>query len=626
MSTSTRRDKGKGRAAPHAEPSLLSNSSGALPAQDASYVPPALELKKYLHGAKQHILKKHAHPPKRHKGSAGAGGSGGGDRKLAHHLAHLSATATAAAEHAYEHDDLLLNRSNAGAMEAEGDLERTWRVTQDEIAQGSALAAEGKQLKLDLPEFGPYAVDYTRNGRHLAIAGRLGHVGTFDVLSSALHSELHLRETVRDVKWLHDESFYAVAQKKYVYVYDKSGLEVHQLRSHIEVNKMEFLPYHFLLATIGNPGYLKYQDTSTGQQIAEHRTKLGACDAMAQNPHSAMIHLGHQNGTVTLWSPSVSQAQVKLLAHSSPVASLAVDPSTMGHRMVTTGLDGSVKVWDARMWKCLNEYGFKKTPKTTCWSQKGMLAVGWGNHVSVFNDLSRPSTSPRAPPPPYLTHTFPSTAVHSVRFTPFDDTLGVGHSRGFTSLLVPGAGEANFDSLEANPFETKRSRREREVQSLLDKIPADLITLDDSVLGRVDKSVLRRVDDENPHKPGYKATPFAKRTRAERLVLSGQAARDEDEDSASEDEGDDEGAKRAERAQRRIEKSDEKKRMRGKSSGLKKALRKRRRNVIDPQTVALKEKLERQRAAAQKAKQNRLAAASAQSGTQSALDRFSFGK
>lgn len=165
MSTSTRRDKGKGRAAPHAEPSLLSNSSGALPAQDASYVPPALELKKYLHGAKQHILKKHAHPPKRHKGSAGAGGSGGGDRKLAHHLAHLSATATAAAEHAYEHDDLLLNRSNAGAMEAEGDLERTWRVTQDEIAQGSALAAEGKQLKLELPELGPYAVDYTRNGR-----------------------------------------------------------------------------------------------------------------------------------------------------------------------------------------------------------------------------------------------------------------------------------------------------------------------------------------------------------------------------------------------------------------------------------------------------------------------------
>lgn len=86
--------------------------------------------------------------------------------------------------------------------------------------------------------------------RHLAIAGRKGHVGTFDWASGKLHSELHLKETVRSIKWLHDESFFAVAQKKYVYIYDKSGLEVHQLRNHIEVNQMEFLPYHFLLATI----------------------------------------------------------------------------------------------------------------------------------------------------------------------------------------------------------------------------------------------------------------------------------------------------------------------------------------------------------------------------------------
>lgn len=121
---------------------------------------------------------------------------------------------------------------------------------------------------------------------------------------------------MRAIRWLHDESFYAVAQKKYVYIYDKDGLEVHQLRQHIEVNQMEFLPYHFLLATIvsslrdfsaarmlahadrsqGNPGYLKYHDTSTGQLVAEHRTKLGSCNVMAQNAHNAFIHLGHQNG------------------------------------------------------------------------------------------------------------------------------------------------------------------------------------------------------------------------------------------------------------------------------------------------------------------------------------------
>lgn len=39
---------------------------------------------------------------------------------------------------------------------------------------------------------------------------------------------------------------------------------------------MEFLPYHWLLATVGNAGYLKYQDTSTGSLVAEMPTKQGS--------------------------------------------------------------------------------------------------------------------------------------------------------------------------------------------------------------------------------------------------------------------------------------------------------------------------------------------------------------
>ena len=42
---------------------------------------------------------------------------------------------------------------------------------------------------------------------------------------------MQVRETVRDATFLHNEQFFAAAQKKYVYIYDKRGLEVHCLKA-----------------------------------------------------------------------------------------------------------------------------------------------------------------------------------------------------------------------------------------------------------------------------------------------------------------------------------------------------------------------------------------------------------
>ena len=69
-----------------------------------------------------------------------------------------------------------------------------------------------------------------------------------------------------------------------------------------------------------------------------------------------------------------------------------------------------------------------------------------------------------------MTHPIPQRPLTSVRFCPFQDVLTIGHSGGLSSILVPGSGEPNFDSSEADPFENKRVRREREVKGLLDKV------------------------------------------------------------------------------------------------------------------------------------------------------------
>lgn len=170
------------------------------------------------------------------------------DKKLRRNLKQLETKYQDAAIKAKDAEILLENTS--GFLEAEGELEKTYKVRQDAIVSEVGVATAKKRFDLKLDALGPYICDFTRNGRELLLAGRKGHVATMDWREGKLGCELQLGETIRDVKWLHNNQYFAVAQKKYVYIYDRNGVELHNLRKHNEVTHMEFLPYHFLLATI----------------------------------------------------------------------------------------------------------------------------------------------------------------------------------------------------------------------------------------------------------------------------------------------------------------------------------------------------------------------------------------
>lgn len=86
--------------------------------------------------------------------------------------------------------------------------------------------------------------------------------------------------------------------------------------------------------------------------------------------------------------------------------------------------------------------------------------------------------------------------LHSAQFVPFEDVLGICHDMGYSSIVVPGSGLANFDSYEANPFETSKQRREKMVHGLLEKLDPNSISLKVDTIGQIDNAAPEVIEKE----------------------------------------------------------------------------------------------------------------------------------
>jgi len=364
--------------------------------------------------------------------------------------------------------------ADAGRLEPEAPTERTHKTSQRDIAAATSANAAANAWRQPLTR-GPYSVKFSRTGRHAVLAGHGGHARVLDLHENRATCDVRPGEIVRDACFLHDERLFAVAQKKYVYVYDDTGAEVHRMQQHLEPEHLEFLPFHFLLASAGHSGFLKYHDVSTGQLVAELNTRLGSARSMAQNPQTAVLALGHGNGVATLWSPAQSKPLARLLCHRGAVDAIAC--SADGTLLATGGVDGLVKVWDVRAFRPLKEARLPgRAPAHLAFSQSGMLAVTCARSscVEVYGAARK-----LRPAAPYLSHRLSDGATGcAAAFRPFEDVLLVGHSLGVDSILAPGSGEAAYDALEGtNPYRTGKQRQTATVRGLLDKLPPETIAL-----------------------------------------------------------------------------------------------------------------------------------------------------
>jgi len=147
---------------------------------------------------------------------------------------------------------------------------------------------------------------------------------------------------------------------------------------------------------------------------------------------------------------------------------------------VTLGGDHKLKIWDCRMLRTLEDFAVTYCFDTVDISDKGLVAMGGGTNIQIWQNMFS-SSKPSAPLMKYSLGY--GNIAQQVQFCPFEDILGVGHSKGFTSLIIPGSGEANPDFYFADPHETEGHRKQRVVTTLLDKLPPDTIGLDLQIAG-----------------------------------------------------------------------------------------------------------------------------------------------
>ena len=215
--------------------------------------------------------------------------------------------------------------------------------------------------------------------------------------------------------------------------------------------------YYCLFQSEGS--LLSFLDVSVGKMVAQHNMRLGPLKTLSFCPTNGVAFLGHQSGTVSLWTPNLSSPVVKLLCHRGPITSLALDHSgrwvggsmtsvteggelsdqistvslLYGRHMVTVGMDAKLKIWDLRNYQLLHTQHTGQPAASVSVSQKNLVAVVQGRQCSVWTGLLVQPLCKRL-----VLSTCHRGTSHEARFCPYEDCLGIGHSRGFSSIIVPG--------------------------------------------------------------------------------------------------------------------------------------------------------------------------------------------
>ena len=175
------------------------------------------------------------------------------------------------------------------------------------------------------------------------------------------------------------------------------------------------------------------------------------------------------------------------------------------------------------MFREVHSYFTRQPASSLAISDRNLTAVGWGTQTTIWKDLFvKHRDEQEKVQSPYMNWGREGHRAERVRWCPYEDLLGISHDSGFSSIIVPGAGEPNFDALEVNPFETTKQRQETEVKTLLNKLQPEMIALDPNFIGNVDlrSERQRQAERDLDAKPVDVETEIRNKARGKNSALS----------------------------------------------------------------------------------------------------------
>lgn len=246
---------------------------------------------------------------------------------------------------------------------------------------------------LPFPEGLPCDVKFSRNGKLLLVSGgrggQSGLVAVWDIAKAERVITVGDQfDSVLAADISSDQQWIALGgPDRVLKIYNtKDGSLEHRIKKHTEwVTAIEFSPDSKYLATGDRNGGVVLWEAATGQEMFTMPGHKAGITALTWRGDSEMFVSASEDGTMKLWKAADGSALRSINAHTGGVLAARF---THDGRMVSSGRDNKVQIWDAATGKNVGTLPFTgDLPNRVTFSDDGKKVIGsdWKGQVFVWD-------------------------------------------------------------------------------------------------------------------------------------------------------------------------------------------------------------------------------------------------